>query len=59
MNEKQLEDDPDAAEPVCANEVCGCVLPENPLSPYCSEYCSDEGAGRGDGVCQCGHVGCA
>ena len=46
-------------ELICANEVCGCTLPGGAQSEFCSEYCATEGIGRGEGVCQCGHVGCA
>lgn len=49
----------DAAERTCANEVCGCSIPDDNTADFCSEYCSGEGVGRGDGICQCGHVGCA
>ena len=56
---EHLEKDDSAGELVCANEVCGCDLPPDALAAYCSAYCSGEGANRGDGVCQCGHVGCA
>jgi hypothetical protein len=45
-------------ERVCGNEVCGCTLADDGTE-FCSEYCSGEGTGRGEGVCQCGHVGCA
>jgi hypothetical protein len=48
-----------ADERVCMNEVCGCSLPDDGTGDYCSEYCAGEGAGRGEGICQCGHVGCA
>ena len=48
-----------AAERVCSNEVCGCDLPDDLIGEFCSEYCSGEGVGRGDGICQCGHIGCA
>ena len=54
MLAREIED-----EPVCANEVCGCTLAGDGTGDFCSEYCSGEGIGRGDGVCQCGHVGCA
>jgi hypothetical protein len=56
---EKLEKDPLAAERVCANEVCGCVLPKDAPSDYCSEYCHGEGSGRGEGTCQCGHIPCA
>ena len=46
-------------ERTCANEVCGCTLPDDGVADFCSEYCSGEGVGRGEGACQCGHVGCA
>jgi hypothetical protein len=48
-----------ADERVCGNEVCGCSLADGGAEDFCSEYCSGEGTGRGDGVCQCGHIGCA
>jgi hypothetical protein len=59
MNHSALEDDSRAAERTCANEVCGCVIPAKSQSDFCSAYCSDEGVGRGDGTCQCGHIPCA
>ena len=56
---EKLEKDPLAAERTCANEVCGCVLPQDLPSDYCGEYCKGEGSGRGEGTCQCGHIPCA
>lgn len=56
---EKLEKDPRAGERVCANEVCGCVLFPDSASDYCGEYCKGEGSGRGDGICQCGHIPCA
>jgi hypothetical protein len=56
---ERLERDPLARERVCANEVCACALADDSASDYCSEYCKGEGAGRGEGVCQCGHIPCA
>jgi len=49
----------DDNERVCENEVCACTLASTTLSDFCSEYCQTEGIGRGDGACQCGHIGCA
>ncbi len=54
-----LEKDPHAAERTCANEVCGCTIAPDAQTDFCSEYCSGEGVGRGDGACQCGHIPCA
>jgi hypothetical protein len=56
---EKLEKDPLAAERICANEVCACTIPLDSQLDYCSQYCKGEGAGRGDGVCQCGHIPCA
>ncbi|MBV8163723.1 MAG: hypothetical protein JOZ91_05605 [Candidatus Eremiobacteraeota bacterium] len=56
---EKLEKDPFAAERICANEVCACTIPQDSPHDYCSQYCQGEGAGRGDGVCQCGHIPCA
>jgi len=58
--EKRLEDEHEMSlELDCANEVCGCTLAPNSTAQYCSDYCAGEGAGRGEGPCQCGHIGCA
>jgi hypothetical protein len=59
IQEQKLEADEKAGERTCENEVCGCVLADAALTDFCSEYCAQEGVGRGDGVCQCGHIGCA
>ena len=54
-----LEKDSHAAERTCANEVCGCVIHHDSRTDFCCDYCRDEGVGRGDGICQCGHIPCA
>ena len=56
---EKLEEDPFANERTCANEVCACIIRKDAPSDFCSEYCSDEGAGSGEGQCQCGHIPCA
>lgn len=60
MMEKRLEAErQDTRERPCANEVCGCNIDEDhTTASFCSEYCVGEGTGRGDGPCQCGHIGC-
>jgi len=52
---EKLEKDPFANERTCANEVCACIIRKD--AP--SDFCSDEGAGSGEGQCQCGHIPCA
>lgn len=54
---EKLERDSLAGERTCANEVCGCVLPQDSPTDYCGEYCKGEGD-RGEGACQCGHSDC-
>ena len=60
MMEKRLEAEREQTrDRPCANEVCGCNIDENrTTAQFCSEYCVGEGTGRGDGPCQCGHIGC-
>ncbi len=40
----------------CAHEPCVCMVKSG--DKYCSQYCTDAGAGETEIACDCGHPAC-